>query len=362
MVFLIPFLLRLGRGLVRRQFRWVLLSAVVGLSISTSWFLALGFSYSWEPVKGFFLFENLGRFLGTDFGPQRGLFYYVGVFFADFFPWSLLFPVGLVWLYRSRDSVAIHDVRTSVLFLASWLVTFFVVFSFSLNKQEYYILPLYPAASLLLALFLTNRPASGFMKWLVSPLILILGLVIWWLTTQIFDGTALLWLPPLALVSCAVCAWFRKTKSTILALGVFYCLAFSTYLGPFERYRPVSHFARTIQAKTALARSPDEVRSGYYRFAAPSLRFYLDTEILEIIAFEEAVRVLQTSSEVFLITDPSSFEDLHVRLGDRIVIEETSPRLETRARTLVSVLLGDHPFDRRTSWTSDLYLISNRVQ
>ena len=47
------------------------------------WFVLLGITTGWEPVMEFFLSDNLGRFVSVDFGPQRGLFYYAGVFLGD---------------------------------------------------------------------------------------------------------------------------------------------------------------------------------------------------------------------------------------------------------------------------------------
>ena len=72
-------------------------------AISGSWFVMLALKQGWQPVVDFFLTENLGRFSHVDFGPQRGPFYYVGVFMTEFSPWSFLFPVaGLEAWRRSR--------------------------------------------------------------------------------------------------------------------------------------------------------------------------------------------------------------------------------------------------------------------
>ena len=90
--FLVPWFFLYERKPLRPHAGWMVLSSALFLGVSLCWFVALGLGYSWEPVWRFFLAENLGRFAHMDFGPQRNLFYYFGVFVGDFAPWSLLVP------------------------------------------------------------------------------------------------------------------------------------------------------------------------------------------------------------------------------------------------------------------------------
>ena len=109
----------------------------------------------------FFLSDNLGRFVSVDFGPQRGPFYYVGVFLGDFFPWSFFFPAAVIWsLRRKKDSGGEEETDHHWMLLSLWMGTYFLLFSLSHNKQEYYILPLYPAAALWVCLLYTSDAAD----------------------------------------------------------------------------------------------------------------------------------------------------------------------------------------------------------
>ena len=89
----------------RLKTRQLILPGAVFLLIASSWFLLLFVKLGWDPVLAFFLKENLGRFSNVDYGPARSLFYYVGVFLGDFFPWSLFFVIGAHKCWRG---VSIH--------------------------------------------------------------------------------------------------------------------------------------------------------------------------------------------------------------------------------------------------------------
>ena len=356
--FLVPWFFLYERKPLRPHAGWMALSSVLFLSVSLSWFVALGLGYSWEPVWNFFLTENLGRFANLDFGPQRNSFYYLGVFAADFAPWSLLVPGALVWVARSRHSTEIGKAKIPLLFLGGWFLIYFGIFSLSTNKQEYYILPLYPAAALFVAFFISKVPDSRALRWVVGPLLLVLSLLTWWMTALIFPGGFLLWLAPVALLAASFFAVLRKTTPLLLAFGLFYLLGFYTYQKPFERYRPIHGFASTIQGY--LQASDSLVEPGYFRFAAPSLRFYLDRDILELIVIDEAVEAFESPSTVLLITDLTGLNELKERLEGQIHILETRPRFHTQARHFIQALVGESGGEARR-WSRDLYLTSNRA-
>ena len=356
--FLVPWFFLYERKPLRPHAGWVALSSALFLGVSLSWFVALGLGYSWEPVWDFFLAENLGRFAHMDFGPQRNLFYYFGVFAGDFAPWSLLVPGALVWVARSQHSTEIGNAKKPLVLIGGWFLLYFVIFSLSTNKQEYYILPLYPAAALFVAFFISKVPESRALRWIVGPFFLLLSLLTWWMSPLLFPGGFLLWLAPIALMAASFFSILRKTKPLVVALGMFYLLGFFTYQKPFERYRPIHGFASTIQEY--LEASDSLVKPGYFRFAAPSLRFYLDRNILELLAIDEAVEAFESPSTILLITDLNGLNELKERLEGQIHIVETRPRFHAKARHFIQALVGGSGGEA-SRWSRDLYLISNRA-
>jgi 4-amino-4-deoxy-L-arabinose transferase-like glycosyltransferase len=72
------------------------------------------------------------------------VYWYLGVMWFDFFPWSAVFPAGLLLLF-TRYSGGTPPARTFVL---TWFLGFLVMFSLSPMKRESYLMPMVPALGL----------------------------------------------------------------------------------------------------------------------------------------------------------------------------------------------------------------------
>ena len=341
----------LWKGRLGELFRapWIL-GGVLLAGISLSWFVALGLTHGWNAVIGFFMEENLGRYLNVDFGPERSYFYYVGVFLADFFPWSVFLLAALV---AGRSRQAGRSDRSLTGFLLIWCSVYFVIFSLSLNKQEYYILPIYgPAALVLAGLSLETRPS----RWIGGPVAAILavsGLILALLAHVLFPSTWF-WMPPLFLILAAWPAFQGRLLLLSGVLVVFFSAGALIYLPAFEDYKPVHALADVIRSETR--GQPARWQAGYYRVTAPSLRFYLDRNILELFDPEEAAAALRGEEPVYLITDQTGLDELRRLLGPgdpRILA--TQPQFKTNARRLWRILQDPDTAD----WTRDVLLVTN---
>jgi Dolichyl-phosphate-mannose-protein mannosyltransferase len=103
--------------------------------------------------------ENLERFFGGS-GHSHPVYYYLSYLFSLGIPWSLFLPFVL-WDYL-RKGLAGNDNR---LFLLLWFLVMFVFFSVSAGKRPVYLLPIFPAVSLLVAVWLSElRSAEGVRK------------------------------------------------------------------------------------------------------------------------------------------------------------------------------------------------------
>ncbi len=360
-----PLLLYLSliRGGQRRRLkvRVLVLPTLVFLVIASSWFMLLFLRLGWDPIITFFFRENLGRFANIDYGPVRGWYYYIGVFLGDFFPWSLFFIAALVnriiELRRESDSGAStrREPHSALLY---WCIGYVVLFSASLNKQEYYILPAYPAAALWLA-HQTRRHAPP--RWLFRPLALVIlaAIVAVYLFAAHTLRPGLLWLPLLVAPLVAGALALRRLDWTAAALAVFYALAFACYLPPFEAYKPVPGFAQKIKEQTkSLVAEGEQVEVGYYNFAAPSLVFYLNRPIFESYSLTDAVARMRSSKMVFMIVRGEDYNALCEASGSALQIVDSRPKIYTTARFFVEGLKSDgYQIDRSTR---AVYLVSNK--
>jgi 4-amino-4-deoxy-L-arabinose transferase-like glycosyltransferase len=136
-----------------------------GLALGTLLFVVLGFGWfalvygrmGPQPLAYFFLRENLERFAAPTYDVGRPWWFYLPTYLAEGLPWSGLLPIALVRLLPSRDA----DERRSARFLALWPLMVLLPLSLSRGKLDYYLLPLYPAVSLLIGRYLAAVPWSG---------------------------------------------------------------------------------------------------------------------------------------------------------------------------------------------------------
>jgi 4-amino-4-deoxy-L-arabinose transferase-like glycosyltransferase len=118
------------------------------LCMAGPYFLLLYLKLGSEPLRAFFIGENLQRFTGDIYAyASRPIWYLPLAFLGDFAPWSLLLFPALYFDWRTRPTEP--DARRARRLIYLWLFFPLVFFSFSHFKLDYYLLPAMPAAALL---------------------------------------------------------------------------------------------------------------------------------------------------------------------------------------------------------------------
>jgi 4-amino-4-deoxy-L-arabinose transferase-like glycosyltransferase len=115
--------------------RAILLFAVIALP----WFVLMcvkekGFA------QFFFVDQHVLRFLTTKHSRSGPLYYFLPVLFGGLFPWSIFIPRAVIFFWRKRE----------MRLLLIWSCVVFTFFSVSGSKLPPYILPLFPALSIVL--------------------------------------------------------------------------------------------------------------------------------------------------------------------------------------------------------------------
>ncbi len=138
--------------------------------IATPWYLAM-FSIHGADYVAAAQANTTGRFANPMEGHGFTVLFYLPILLVGFFPWSGFLPAALFqslkgWrLYWSGDKHATGE-QGLLLFAALWVIAILVFFTISATRLPHYILPLFPAASLLVATFWAQclqKPApSGF--------------------------------------------------------------------------------------------------------------------------------------------------------------------------------------------------------
>jgi len=136
--------------------RGMALASALLVLLGFSWFVAVWFRLGTAPLQHFFLRENLQRFAAETYDTQRSPLLYLGVFLTEGGPWAPFLP--LVFFGLLRRKTAEPEGSDSVRLLLGWMGLMLIPLSVSRGKIDYYILPLYPAASLAIAHHFVARP------------------------------------------------------------------------------------------------------------------------------------------------------------------------------------------------------------
>lgn len=116
------------------------------LLVTAPWFVLVS-ARNPEFFRFFFIHEHFQRFLTKIHGHYQPPWYFIPVLFGCMFPWSLFLPLPFLQRLRGKASPG----NAATLFLALWAVVIFTFFSLSGSKLMPYILPMFPAVSLIVA-------------------------------------------------------------------------------------------------------------------------------------------------------------------------------------------------------------------
>ncbi|MGB6335481.1 MAG: glycosyltransferase family 39 protein [Thermoanaerobaculia bacterium] len=141
-----PYLLltRQLRLLREMQIGW---GALIVLAIASPWYILMG-ARNEEYFSHFFLGQNLGYFLSAESRHPEPFYFYLLLLPGLLFPWTGFLPLAIYRPLRDRQARSQGPIR----FLLIWVIVIFFFFSLAVSKLETYLLPLFPAAALLIAL------------------------------------------------------------------------------------------------------------------------------------------------------------------------------------------------------------------
>lgn len=134
--------------------------------LAAPWFVAVSAANPEFP-RYFFWHEHVERFLTRVHGRYEPWWYFVPVVAAGVLPWTLLVPRALA-LGARRDAASDFQPARA---LWLWVVVIVVFFSASSSKLASYVLPVFPALAVLLALALAQASVRA-LRWMLAPVAL----------------------------------------------------------------------------------------------------------------------------------------------------------------------------------------------
>ncbi len=117
------------------------------LAIAAPWYVYATLTYGRAFTGEFFIHDNWDRILRAEHTNFDNQYFYPAVIVVGMFPWTpLLALLGAGWKKH----------RPLVTFLGMWLLAVYVIFAIAHSKLASYILPLFPALAVVLALSLES--------------------------------------------------------------------------------------------------------------------------------------------------------------------------------------------------------------
>jgi hypothetical protein len=280
----------------------------------------------------------------------RPFYYYLYNFPADFLPWTFFLPAAIAYGFSEGR----RRIRTEFLFLLVWFAVIFIFFSISKGKRGLYLLPLFPAVSLMVGKFwddLISASTGSFREgWfsvslhLLTGLILIAGAAIPWVVWTRFPAYLLHSLPFTFLWVGGAFALFvlnRLRKRAALFFLIVVIVgggSFYTFRVAFPAVNPYKS-ARFISQEITSRIQPGEKLAIFGGFITAPYNFYTGiVPILEIERVEELDRLLQSEERVFCL----------LKLRDFMLLEKNKDTMEVKV------------IARRPVGGNDIVLISNK--
>jgi 4-amino-4-deoxy-L-arabinose transferase-like glycosyltransferase len=328
--------------------------AIISLAIVVPWYYFLYREHGWEYIGAFIFGENLGRYAEAVGEQSRGVLFYFPVALADLFPWSLLIPVAIWWALRESSKDRIPHL------LVIWIATIVAFFSLSGTKEDLYILPIVAAEAALIGAVLAAaiggaapfRPVAWFFGATGALLGVAGGVTFWAFAVErryLLSGAAVVGAIAILGGAGAVALTLRRQLVGALATlasaaaVISWCLVLCT-LPDFERYKPVRPFAEIIRSRASIG-----AIVGSYKFALPSMVFYLHRPIMEVILPDHLRAVFYSNSDIYFVMPESEYAIVKDRLPVTTYVLARQQMFDLKPRNF---------FDR--SELPEFVLVSNR--
>ncbi len=352
------------------RIRRVMLPAglVIVTAIVLPWYATVYSEHGWLYIKTFLLKDNLSRYTEPVWGPRRSLFFYLPVILGDMFPWSILLPVA-VWLaarfrLKRREQTVDEKRPDTRLLLLIWIAVIVIFFSISSNKEDLYILPIYPAAAAIVGCLLARftepgdgRPAPRLTRWIMVAIgvltamggAAILYLFGYLIRDYYLAGATAIGVIALAGGAFAVFTALRRRDFACVVWTIIPIIAVNWVfvlwtLPDFERYKPARALSEIIGEKAGA-----DALVGYYRFASPSMVFYLRRPVFEEYELQDLKNIFSSGKDVYCLMTEEDYREVEQSLSVPTIILASRPVFRLKLRGLLD--RGETP---------QVVLISNR--
>ncbi len=354
--FILPLLVSLFYLILRKDWKGIremklFPGMLLFLGIVLCWYLPAVLKGGREYLNQTLFLHSIARY-SQGWAKGQPIYYYLYDFPTAFFPWIVFLPSAFVYAYSMR----MVERRREFFFLSIWFAVIFIFFSLSKGKRGIYLLPLFPAASLLVGKLLHDFISSQMdhfrQRWISLPIYVLLGLmfvagvVFPWVVSIKFPSLISYSLPLAFLLAGGSLAMFilyhvkNRGAMFLLFFGILITGYFYTTRAVLPLINPYKS-ARFISQEVVSRIQPGEKLAVYGRLSTGPYNFYTGiVPISDLASPSRLFQFLNSSEKVFCLI---TFDELR--------------KIQTRGGEAKIHLVARHPVGG-----NDVVLISNRFE
>ncbi|MBE9065639.1 glycosyltransferase family 39 protein [Leptolyngbya cf. ectocarpi LEGE 11479] len=301
----------------------LLKGSLLVLLLTVPWFIAVIAIHGQTYIDSFFGYHNYERFTDVVNGHAAPWYFYFAVVAVGFLPWSPGLPFAMArlrpwsigyWRRQPRE-------KQLGLFALIWFLAIFCFFTAAVTKLPSYVLPLMPAAAIMVGLMWTGpRQRGTWISAVLSIVFFVLLAVASYLTPNWLGGDpvmpdfpvrvrasqamvygSLVWclatLASLGLLLRRQVRWVWAVSAGAFALFTLVSILPVAAIADAQRQLPLRQLAETIQTE----QQPDETLA-MVGFMKPSLVFYTRRPVLYV--YNPDSEQLQATGQALVVGHP----------------------------------------------------------
>ena len=322
------------------RYIWLVAIAVVfGILIFCAWAIPANNATGGDFLKVFIGKHILTRAIKPmeNHGGQFLLYlpYYLPIVIVGFFPWTLYLPGTVSAIIGKR----IGNPYSRAILIA-WVVPVFVIMSLAATKLPHYIVFIWPAIAIAVAATIDAESQNIFTaqdrKWLRGGVwffgSVAVGAAMALLIAPHFLHAPALWRPCLECAAILIATTIfavrhqlaeRFSKSALVVLTGMILLYISYLFGflpAFEQLKISPPIAKAVREKTPL-----QTPVAMYKYAEPSLNFYIDRQIEELRSANAVVEWAKQPQDGVLIIPKDILADIE-KAGGPLALEQIASK------------------------------------
>ena len=319
---------------------------LIFFAVAAPWYILVSIKDP-DYFSYFFIKQNLGNFFSKEVRHPQPIYFYIPVLVGGMFPWSVFIPLSLFRGLRARSKTYNDGTQFALI----WFFVTFIFFSLASSKLGTYILPLFPAAAMLLGALmhdLLNDSSSGLDKgvfYSYLPLVVTLTLALIYIVIYPpsdlvaeggIDIERIYYIGAWLVACCFISMLLIIKKNYNIFMGSIVATVITVFLfslifviPQIEPFRSGKELAKKID--NLLGPKEDIV---FYGKVGDTFLFYTNRSAVLLKTPQELKNYLETEREVFFIVRLKDWDDIEMlhdamnivaQKGDKFLISNKKP-------------------------------------